>query len=79
MRCHFPHDLLRAQADWYATYRQLADRSTQQAGTAAHRRRLQQLSAHIAAHPYWRTAPGGAPAARMALREAARDLTGARP
>ncbi|WP_328323570.1 MULTISPECIES: hypothetical protein [unclassified Streptomyces] len=78
MRYSFPDDLLRAQADWYATYRQLAASAARQAGTAAPRRRLQQLSARIAAHPYWQTPPGNTPAARMALREAARDPAGAR-
>ncbi|MFJ3696902.1 hypothetical protein ACIPW9_22600 [Streptomyces sp. NPDC090052] len=79
MRYTFPHDLLRAQTEWYATYRQLADAAEKQTGTAAHRRRLQQLSTRIAAHPYWRTPPGNTPAARMALRKAARSLAGARP
>jgi len=73
----FPRDLVEAQADWYATYWLLADPSSANA-TAAHRRRLQQLSTRIAAHPYWQT-PAGTPAARLALKEIARTRTGTRP
>ncbi|MER6438315.1 MULTISPECIES: hypothetical protein [unclassified Streptomyces] len=67
----FPRDLVQAQTAWYATYRELAYTPATH-GTAAHRRRLQELSRLIAAHPYWQT-PHGTPAARMALKELARQ------
>lgn len=66
----FPQELVEAQTAWYATYWQLANTSPAN-GTAAHRRRLQELSRRIAGHPYWQT-PAGTPAARMALKELAR-------
>ncbi|MFE2972942.1 hypothetical protein ACFXKC_57470 [Streptomyces sp. NPDC059340] len=66
----FPRELVEAQTAWYATYQELADTSPAH-GTAAHRRRLQELSRRIAGHPYWQTA-AGTPAARMALKELAR-------
>ncbi|MER5757357.1 hypothetical protein [Streptomyces sp. NPDC002088] len=66
----FPSELVEAQSAWYATYRELANTSPAH-GTAAHRRRLQELSRHIAGHPYWQS-PAGTPAARMALKELAR-------
>ncbi|MEW1552216.1 hypothetical protein [Streptomyces tsukubensis] len=71
----FPTDLLETQTAWYRTYRHLAENATSASGTAAHRRQLLTLSARIAAHPYWDT-PAGTPAARVALKEAARSLTG---
>ncbi len=77
----FPDDLVQAQRDWYATYRRLAaagsaptDRTTDQATdqataqTTVLRRRLVRLSVRIAAHPFWTTLPGTAPAARMELK-----------
>ncbi|MFC5204382.1 hypothetical protein [Streptomyces kaempferi] len=67
----FPSDLVQAQTAWYATYRELAHTPATH-GTAAHRRRLQELSRFIAAHPYWRS-PNGTPAARMALKDLARQ------
>ncbi|MFD9004202.1 hypothetical protein ACFV0T_25135 [Streptomyces sp. NPDC059582] len=67
----FPSDLVQAQTAWYATYRALANAPTAH-GTAAHRRRLQELSRLIAGHSYWQT-PAGTPAARMALKEHARQ------
>ncbi|QIB49480.1 hypothetical protein [Streptomyces aureoverticillatus] len=69
----FPADLLQTQTAWYVTYEQLATAPGN--GAAAHRRRLLQLSRLIAAHPYWQT-PAGTPAARVALKEAARALAG---
>ncbi|GAA1376756.1 hypothetical protein ACFPK5_00810 [Streptomyces beijiangensis] len=68
----FPPDLMEAQAAWYLTYDRLA--TGPQDGTAGHRRRLLDLSRHIAAHPYWQT-PAGTPAARVALKEMARAGT----
>ncbi|MEV0093723.1 hypothetical protein [Streptomyces sp. NPDC050738] len=65
----FPRDLLQAQTAFYVTYVQLAARPSSEA--TAGRQRLLQLSQLIDAHPYWRT-PAGTPAARVALREAAR-------
>ncbi|MEC3998613.1 hypothetical protein VSR01_36065 [Actinacidiphila sp. DG2A-62] len=67
----FPDDLVQAQRDWYATYRELATRGGSGAQTTVLRRRLVRLSVRITAHPYWATLPGGAPAARMALKELA--------
>ncbi len=72
----FPADLLETQTEWYATYWLLADTPSPHT-TAAHRHRLQQLSARIAGHPYWQT-PAGTPAARMALKELARVRAEAR-
>ncbi|MEU8488625.1 hypothetical protein [Streptomyces sp. NPDC048641] len=66
----FPRDLVEAQTAWYDAYWQLASASPAN-GTAAYRRRLQELSRIIAGHPYWQT-PAGTPAARMALKELAR-------
>lgn len=63
-RMDFPSDLMEAQTAWYATYEKLADAAVD--GTAAHRRRLLNLSRLIAAHPYWETS-AGTPAARVAL------------
>lgn len=75
MTYSFPDDLVHAQRDWYAAYGQLAARPSH--GTAAQttvlRRHLTRLSVRISTHPYWVTHAGRAPAARMALREVARD------
>ncbi|MFD9003656.1 hypothetical protein ACFV0T_22210 [Streptomyces sp. NPDC059582] len=67
----FPRDRVQAQTAWYATYRDLAHTPATH-GTASQRRRLQELSRQIAAHPYWH-GPAGTPAARMALKELARQ------
>lgn len=70
MAYSFPDDLLEAQRDWYAVYRKLAGtRHTSQ--TTVLRRRLQRLSVTISTHPYWTQLAGGAPAARMELKQAA--------
>jgi hypothetical protein len=69
----FPDDLIAAQRDWYAVYQQLADRVGGSAQTTMLRRRLNQLSVKVSTHPYWTTHGGRAPAARMALRQLARD------
>lgn len=66
----FPDDLLQAQREWYAVYRQLAG-ARHTAQTTVLRRKLQHLSVRISTHPYWTTLAGGAPAARMALKQAA--------
>ena len=66
----FPSDLMEAQTAWYRTYWQLAE-SGPAASTTTDRRRLQELSAQIADHTYWR-GPSGTPAARMELKELAR-------
>lgn len=65
----FPDDLVQAQRDWYATYRELAASGGSGTHTTVLRRRLVRLSVRITAHPYWATLPGSAPAARMALKE----------
>ncbi|MFG1808650.1 hypothetical protein [Streptomyces sp. NPDC049040] len=62
----FPADLVQAQRDWYATYRQLAGAAGTQ--TTVLRRRLVRLSVQVTAHPYWATVPHSAPAARMQLK-----------
>lgn len=62
----FPADLVQAQRDWYATYRQLAGAAGTQ--TTVLRRRLVRLSVQVTAHPYWATLPNSAPAARMQLK-----------
>ncbi|MEV7319802.1 hypothetical protein [Streptomyces sp. NPDC093970] len=46
----FPDDLTRAQREWSATYRQLAERP----GRTELRRRLYRLSTQLYFHPYWR-------------------------
>ncbi|WNF01858.1 hypothetical protein PS467_41225 [Streptomyces luomodiensis] len=68
------HDLVEAQTAWYRTYWQLAE-SGPTASTARSRRRLQELSVHIAGHPYW-CGPSGTPAARIELKELARRAVG---
>jgi hypothetical protein len=65
----FPDDLIQAQRDWYATYRELAGSSDTGAKTTVLRRRLVRLSVRITAHPFWATLPSTDPAARMALKE----------
>ncbi|WP_405545233.1 hypothetical protein OG478_32975 [Streptomyces phaeochromogenes] len=65
----FPPDLIRAQRDWIRTYEALARRPRH---TAALRRRLQELSSWLAAHPFWETDSGRSPAARVELRRQAR-------
>ncbi|WP_093787061.1 hypothetical protein [Actinacidiphila guanduensis] len=65
----FPEDLVQAQRDWYATYRELAASAGTGSRTTVLRRRLVRLSVRISAHPYWASLPGGAPAARMHLKE----------
>lgn len=62
----FPSDPLHDQTAWYSTYRQLADGSPAASPTEG-RRRLLELSARIADHPFWR-GPAGTPAARMELK-----------
>lgn len=64
----FPDDLVQAQRDWYVTYRQLAAAGAAPTQTTVLRRRLVRLSVRIAAHPFWTTLPGTAPAARMELK-----------
>jgi hypothetical protein len=65
----FPPDLIRAQRDWNRTYEALARRPLH---TAALRRRLQELSVRLAAHPFWETEAGRSPAARVELRRRVR-------
>ncbi|WP_371598549.1 LexA family protein [Streptomyces sp. NBC_00564] len=70
----FPLDLIQAQRDWNRTYAVLERRPLH---TAALRRRLQQLSARLASHPFWETRTGRAPAARVELRRQVRELEAA--
>ncbi|OQR60657.1 hypothetical protein B6E66_28015 [Streptomyces maremycinicus] len=46
----FPDDLVQAQQEWSAVYRQLSARP----GRTALRRRLHRLSVQVFFHPYWR-------------------------
>ncbi|MEU1141805.1 hypothetical protein ABZ392_33855 [Streptomyces sp. NPDC005885] len=67
----FPLDLIQIQRDLNRVYASLERRP---AGTAAPRRRLQQLVARLASHPYWETAAGRDPSAKVALRQRVREL-----
>ncbi|WP_327311819.1 hypothetical protein [Streptomyces sp. NBC_01243] len=64
----FPDELVRAQRDWLAAYRQLAEPRPRH--TTVLRRRLLDLSAQVQWHPFWSTPPG-TPAARVELRRLA--------
>lgn len=66
----FPDDLVQTQHAWNATYAALT--APRPNNTTALRRRLLNLSVRLWwHHPYWQTAPS-VPAARSALRQAAR-------
>lgn len=65
----FPDDLLKAQRDWYAVYRRLAG-AGHTSQTTVLRRQLLRLSVQISTHSYWAALSGGAPAARMELKQA---------
>ena len=67
----FPLDLIQTQRDLNRVYASLERRP---ATTAALRRRLQQLTVRLAAHPYWETTAGRSPAAKVALRARVREL-----
>ncbi|WP_369248064.1 LexA family protein [Streptomyces sp. R41] len=67
----FPLDLIQAQRDWNRTYAALERRPLE---TAVLRRRLQQLSARLASHPFWETRAGRSPAAKVELRRRVREL-----
>lgn len=67
----FPHDLLNAERERSAVYRELTTAGPRR--TTALRRRLLQLSVQVWCHPYWDTRAAGAPAARAELRRQARD------
>ncbi|MFF4257719.1 hypothetical protein ACFY1L_41680 [Streptomyces sp. NPDC001663] len=64
----FPADLARAQQEWSATYRQLAE----QPGRTELRRRLYRLSDRLFFHPYWQQRRPSA-AEWWALRELGRS------
>lgn len=70
----FPFDLIQIQRDWNRTYAALERRPRH---TVAPRRRLQQLSARLAAHPFWETDAGRSPGARVELRQRVRELEAA--
>jgi hypothetical protein len=76
MTYSFPDDLLQAERDWYAVYRQLAG-AANASQTTVLRRTLQRLSVRISTHPYWATIPGRAPAARLELKLAASPTSSA--
>ncbi|MFG3343463.1 hypothetical protein ACGF1Z_00170 [Streptomyces sp. NPDC048018] len=66
----FPLDLVRTQKAWSSTYAELAAVDT--GSTTVLRRRLLRLSVDLYWHAFWRT-PGAGPAARVELRELARE------
>ncbi|MEU0382618.1 hypothetical protein ABZ093_35840 [Streptomyces cyaneofuscatus] len=67
----FPDDLIRAQREWHATYRALAEPRPRR--TTELRRRLLALSVRIHWHPFWSTPAGRTPAARVELRQRAAE------
>lgn len=67
----FPLDLIQTQRDLNRVYASLERRP---AHTATRRKRLQQLLARLASHPYWDTTAGREPSAKTALRQRVRDL-----
>ncbi|MEV8547280.1 hypothetical protein [Streptomyces sp. NPDC051572] len=67
----FPLDLIQAQRDWNLTYAQLERRPAE---TTRLRVRLKTLSVRLAVHPFWDTAAGRNPSARVALRQRVREL-----
>ncbi|MFB7049560.1 hypothetical protein ACFCX7_25820 [Streptomyces microflavus] len=66
-RLPFPDDLIDAQREWHAAYRDLAVPRPRR--TTELRRRLLALSARIQWHPFWATPAGRTPAARVELRQ----------
>ncbi len=71
----FPDGLVRAQQAWNDAYDALAVPNPRHSTVL--RRRLLRLSVLLHTHPFWSTAPGGVPAARVELRRRAR--AGAQP
>lgn len=69
----FPDDLVQAQQEWTATYRQLADRP----GHTGLRYRLYRLSTEVFFHPHWEER-GRTPAAWWELRHLGRGGRGRR-
>jgi hypothetical protein len=67
----FPLDLIQTQRDLTRVYASLERRPVH---TAALRRRLQELMKRLASHPYWETAAGRDPSAKVALRQRVREL-----
>ncbi|MER7665361.1 hypothetical protein [Streptomyces sp. NPDC096193] len=70
-RTVFPDDLVQVQKDWDRTYAALA--APRPRSTTVLRRRLLRLSARLVCHPFWSTAAGRSPAARVELHQVARD------
>ncbi|WP_333732583.1 hypothetical protein [Streptomyces sp. IBSBF 3010] len=68
----FPDGLLLAQQAWNDTYDALAVPNPRHSTVL--RRRLLRLSILLHTHPFWSTAPGGVPTARMELRRQARAV-----
>lgn len=64
----FPDDLVRAQQDWSATYRRLAEHP----GRTELRRCLHRLSTRVYFHPYWQHRRPS-PAAWWELRDLGRS------
>jgi hypothetical protein len=67
----FPRDLITLQRQWTRTYAALERRPLH---TVELRRRLQQLSARLAGHPFWATAAGRSPSAKVELRRRVREI-----
>ncbi|WP_189315523.1 hypothetical protein [Streptomyces brasiliensis] len=68
----FPDDLVQAQQEWTAVYRQLADRP----GHTPLRRRLSELSTTVLFHPHWQERGGRTPGALWELRSLGRGKRG---
>ncbi|NUL03686.1 hypothetical protein HRW07_10655 [Streptomyces lunaelactis] len=64
-----PDDLLAAQREWNRTYVAMA---SQLGSTTVLRRRLLRLSGRVFWHPFWSSAAGRGPAARVELRRRVR-------
>ncbi|WP_327686187.1 hypothetical protein [Streptomyces sp. NBC_00467] len=70
-RTMFPDDPVQAQKDWDRTYAALA--APRPRTITVLRGRLLRLSARLVCHPFWSTAAGRSPAARVELQQVARD------
>lgn len=70
----FPRDLIQTQRQRARTYTALGLRPHD---TVALRQRLRQLDNLLTHHPFWRTAAGRSPSARVELRERVREIEAA--
>ena len=67
----FPRELIQIQRQRTRTYAALERRP---GNTASLRFQLRQLDNQLANHPYWRTAAGRSPSAKIELRRRAREI-----